>query len=793
MIANSILLAVKGFLLLFLLGNQNIATAQVRSRAIECQEEYIQHWHGFYWHNVKKTGIKCYVQCSPACTCSLDDLKVTRNCTSSNVTISPVIYPSDDIRYLNWNNSVLHDIKPGAFLRFGSSLRSLHLANVSLHLQPGTFAGLTGLQLLDLQFNELDELLPGVFQDLFKLIFLDLNENKLSEIEVGVFGELMELEILHLRNNMINRIAEGAFKDLVKLKHLSLFENRLSKINAGVFIGLVQLKILNLSYNRLTEINAGVFKELKQLEHLHLHDNSLNTIPDGTLQNLVQLENLTLFSNKLSGINTGVFKGLINLKRLYLMNNSLSWIEEGAFADLKQLTLLVLYNNSLTEIDAGVFGGLIQLEALYLHNNGLNKISDGAFEHLVQLQLLDMRENPLLWIVKKSLAGLKENVSLVVTDNATCCFTSANCESLTPPKSPYLTCERLLPYNVLRIAMWFVCSFAIIGNIFVLYTRFSNKRQINKIQFLLITNLSISDFLMGVYLIILLSTDLYYKEYFPSHSESWRHSMLCRVAGAFSVLSSEASAFFITLITIDRFLGIKYTFSKFRPGSKSTRIIVILLWIIAFSISIAVFILSRKDSDAYAPSEICVGLPISRIHFYSTSEGDLYHYLPDPFDLNRVEIEKTSSKVGMIFSIALFTGLNLVCFLIIGYCYFAIFIYVRQTAQKAGRSPNLNNEIHMAMKIFLIVFTDFCCWVPIGILSILTLAGVVEVHPVAYAWIATFVLPINSSLNPFLYTLASFISDKVESSLKEESKDKTAKDHMLMRATSESENRIVQA
>ena len=123
----------------------------------------------------------------------------------------------------------------------------------------------------------------------------------------------------------------------------------------------------------------------------------------------------------------------------------------------------------------------------------------------------------------------------------------------------------------------------------------------------------------------------------------------------------------------------------------------------------------------------------------------------------------TGSSVGMLFSTVLFTGLNLFCFFITGYCYGAILVNVRQTTNQSGRSPNMNEEIRMAIKMFLIVFTDFLCWVPIGLLSILVQTGAVEVNPVAYAWIATFVLPINSSLNPFLYTLSSFILDKVKS------------------------------
>ena len=85
------------------------------------------------------------------------------------------------------------------------------------------------------------------------------------------------------------------------------------------------------------------------------------------------------------------------------------------------------------------------------------------------------------------------------------------------------------------------------------------------------------------------------------------------------------------------------------------------------------------------------------------------------------------------------------------------------------------------MKMSLIVFTDFCCWVPVGVLSILVQAGAVEVDPAAYAWIATFVLPINSAINPFLYTLASIISDKVTLSRKQSSQRITEEEVMQMK------------
>ena len=224
--------------------------------------------------------------------------------------------------------------------------------------------------------------------------------------------------------------------------------------------------------------------------------------------------------------------------------------------------------------------------------------------------------------------------------------------------------------------------------------------------------------------------------------------------------------FFITLLTLDRFIGIKYTFSKFRFGSKSVCLLVILSWIVATSISICSFVLSQSDSDIYAVSEICVGLPISRKPLHTSNEASLR---PSSWSVDETFSEQvfTGSKAAMFFSIGIFTGLNLICFCIVGYCYLAIFIYVRQTTKKSGRSRRSNEEIRMAIKMSLIVLTDFGCWVLIGVLSILVQTGAAEVDPEAYAWIATFLLPINSSINPFLYTLASFLSNKINVSKRE--------------------------
>ena len=115
----------------------------------------------------------------------------------------------------------------------------------------------------------------------------------------------------------------------------------------------------------------------------------------------------------------------------------------------------------------------------------------------------------------------------------------------------------------------------------------------------------------------------------------------------------------------------------------------------------------------------------------------------------------------MFFGIAIFTALNSICFVVICFCYTAIFLHTIQTAKQAGRARNIKQERKMATKMGAIVITDLFCWAPIIILSILVQSGRHVVTSRVYTWIVTFVLPINSAINPFMYTLADLIFDFV--------------------------------
>ena len=57
----------------------------------------------------------------------------------------------------------------------------------------------------------------------------------------------------------------------------------------------------------------------------------------------------------------------------------------------------------------------------------------------------------------------------------------------------------------------------------------------------------------------------------------------------------------------------------------------------------------------------------------------------------------------------------------------------------------------MQSKIFRLVATDFCCWVPISIMAFVNFSEI-EVPNFTYVFSAIVLLPINSALNPILYS-----------------------------------------
>ena len=294
--------------------------------------------------------------------------------------------------------------------------------------------------------------------------------------------------------------------------------------------------------------------------------------------------------------------------------------------------------------------------------------------------------------------------------------------------------------NTLQICIWILGILAFLGNLLVIIWRIIDKEE-NRVNSFLLTNLAVADMLMGVYMLTIAIMDLRWRGEYFMHDIKWRSGIGCQIVGALSMLSSEVSVLILTIITLDRLISIVFPFKFDRLTYKSAVFSCIGVWIFGVVISV---------------------IPITGLSYFYDDSGNFGFYSRSAVCLPLQLSGGIRKPAGWEYSVTFFIGLNFTSFTFILMAYITMFWTVKRVS-RAARSTDLNKESAMAKRLVFIVMTDFCCWMPIIIISILSLTrNFDDPNKIAYVWIAVFVLPLNSSLNPILYT---FSTDRTKRSL----------------------------
>ncbi|XP_072176083.1 uncharacterized protein [Diadema setosum] len=527
--------------------------------------------------------------------------------------------------------------------------------------------------------------------------------------------------------------------------------------------------IMYLQYCQILRLRPGVFDGLFRLEMLNMQNNSVTYLESGTFRGLYHLKFLWLGDNDVIRLDEGCFRDLRSLTFLDLGGNPLTELKESQFADLgSSLERILLKNTNLTVLNATLFSGIdTRLVRLNLRETKVHTLERGTFgnmSHLEDLVFSSFLTTPLYPEVFDGLHSLK---AMYVYDPRLCCLApnSATCV-VEIPTHPLFTCRKtFLQNSTIKTFIFILGISALFGNGIVIFIRLQSKSSSDmaRVQSTLITNLAASDFLMGVYMFILAIMDIYVGDsyFWDGRAEEWRSSTPCQILGFISVISSEVSVFILTVISVDRFLCIMFPFSSNRLRPMSCTIVVTVVWFLAFLLGATSILLNQFVPDAYSLSDVCVGLPFIRKPINPEQQVD--ERAMETYLIPVYQTAATASVSTWRFSTVLFLGINLVSFCVIALAYIMIFINVRFVRTKVGKQANQSaGEVKMAVRMFLIVGTDFFCWMPIIILGILVQTVGITVTPDIYAWLVVFVLPINSSLNPFIYTIAHVISERTK-------------------------------
>ena len=199
-------------------------------------------------------------------------------------------------------------------------LLDLRDKNISA-LKPGDFEGLSSLQELRLESNQLRALPADIFSGLSSLRRLYLGNNQLTSLPPDVFSELTALHDLYLHNNQLTSLPVDLFAGLSSLRQINLHTNRLTNLPADIFSGLSSLTQLFLRNNKLTSLPADLFSGLSSLQYLYLDGNRLTSLPADLFSELPSLIQLLLNKNQMSTLSVGMFRGLTASTQLWLQGN----------------------------------------------------------------------------------------------------------------------------------------------------------------------------------------------------------------------------------------------------------------------------------------------------------------------------------------------------------------------------------------------------------------------------------------------------------------------------------------
>ena len=321
--------------------------------------------------------------------------------------------------------------------------------------------------------------------------------------------------------------------------------------------------------------------------------------------------------------------------------------------------------------------------------------------------------------------------------------------------------------------------------------------RMNKLMILLI---SIGDFFMGTYLLVISCFHIYYSNKYCLMKYKWLSSLTCAIIGIINTVSSQTSLFAMTGLSIIRVTSFTTMIPQDGTSLKSkVKLLFLTVLVMGPSILIAVLPLMNSFEDFFvnglfyndvplftgivdkkkhyaifekyysrfkSPSLTWInirklvhrmfttdysGIRGKRVHFYGNDAVCIFKYL----------VRKSDPQ--LLFSCSILF-LNFACFIFISLCYIIIQYKAHVSERRTTlKKPNNNGDskrsqqqlsqrrnVALQRKVTLIILTDFLCWVPFTITCILHLSEVFDATS-SYPLFSSLILPINSVINPLLY------------------------------------------
>ena len=348
--------------------------------------------------------------------------------------------------------------------------------------------------------------------------------------------------------------------------------------------------------------------------------------------------------------------------------------------------------------------------------------------------------------------------------------------------------DELIQSDFIRAVVWIITFVTVFGNAYVIAStiKILKNKSLHKMlrtNHILIINLSIADFIMGIYLFIISVQSARFSGFYGSVDLEWRSSNLCTAAGGLAIISSETSCFIMSTLSTFRLINLSRPVNSLTDPTRPWLFATAFVWTFSILLAVIPLIPTLQDTFTY---QLWFSAPFAQNRFLFKNETLTFLCRHAASVNNTFSFSGTSwHDILMYLNIALpeykaktvgFYGETSVCMprfyvdntdLIAGYSIFIItlnfvsFVYVcasyafvyKITSKRpvSTRQVDIQNN-KMQRRIARLLVTDFACWIPLCIIAYVKYSTNVILPRDLYAATIVFLLPINSALNPLLYS-----------------------------------------
>ena len=162
--------------------------------------------------------------------------------------------------------------------------------------------------------------------------------------------------------------------------------------------------------------------------------------------------------------------------------------------------------------------------------------------------------------------------------------------------SVFSSSTEMIAEPAIKAAFWIIGFVVIFGNFCVIVVSISifKKKKLQGVGFQQITilNISIADFIMGVYLLTIAAYSESFSGRYGDVDHEWRSSLKCSIIGSLVVISSQAFCFLMVVLTAFRLTNIVNAIESLNPSLRRWVICIVTAWVLSFIIAIVPMIIS---------------------------------------------------------------------------------------------------------------------------------------------------------------------------------------------------------